>query len=138
MSLPPAATKPVQQPALVPQRGGGCIEEVNMNQENDIYDLQAGLYQSLSSPVRLRIIHALISSAKSVNDISAEIGISQSSVSRHLAVLRSAGILTAHRRAQEVFYEITNPKVVEVCEMMRCILAEHGARQLDLLHSNQA
>ena len=43
----------------------------------------------------------------------------------------------AHRKAQEVFYEIANPKVVEVCEMMRSILAEREARHINLLNHIQ-
>ena len=108
-----------------------------MKHEPDIYDMQAQLCHSLSNAVRLRIIHSLKDAPKSVNEISGMVGESQPTVSRHLAVLRSAGLLTARRKAQEVFYEITNPKVVEVCEMMRCILAEREALQLDLLHRIQ-
>jgi len=108
-----------------------------MNHEIDIFDLQAQLCQALSNAVRLRIIHMLKEGPKSVNEISAEVGISQPTASRHLSLLRSTGLLTAHRRAQEVYYEITNPKVVEVCEMMRSILAEREAHQLNLLHRIQ-
>jgi DNA-binding transcriptional ArsR family regulator len=105
-----------------------------MNNELDIFDLQAQLYQSLGNPVRLRIIQALKEGPKSVNEISIMISIPQSSISRHLAVLRSTGLLTAHRRAQEIMYEITNPKVVEVCNMMHGILAQREAQHRDLLH----
>lgn len=109
-----------------------------MNHELDIFDMQAQLCQSLGHAVRLRIIHTLKESPKSVNEISADVGVGQSTVSRHLAVLRSTGILTSHRRAQEVYYEITNHKVVEVCEMMRSILAEREAQQLNLLRRIQS
>jgi DNA-binding transcriptional ArsR family regulator len=108
-----------------------------MESKLDIFDLQAQLCQSLSNPIRLRIIHTLKESPKSVNEIAAELKVSQSSISRHLSVLRSTGLLSAHRKAQEVFYEIRNPKIVEVCEMMRCILNEREAEQLDLLHRIQ-
>ena len=108
-----------------------------MNYELDIFDMQAQLSHSLSNAVRLRIIHALKEAPKSVTEISTLVGESQPTISRHLSVLRATGLLTARRKAQEVFYEITNPKVVEVCEMMRCILAEREAGQLDLLHRIQ-
>lgn len=108
-----------------------------MNNELDIFELQARLCQSLSNPVRLRIIHALKETAKSVNEITADLEASQSAISRHLAVLRSVGLVTAHRKAQEVYYEITNPKVIEVCEMMRCILKERETQRLNFLHSMQ-
>lgn len=108
-----------------------------MNHEHDVFYLQAELCHSLSHPVRLQIIQALKTSPKSVNEISTEIGVLQPTVSRHLAVLRSAGVLTAQRKAQEVYYTIANHKIVEVCEMMRSILAEREAQQLDLLQRIQ-
>jgi ArsR family transcriptional regulator len=55
-------------------------------------------------------------------------------VSRHLTVLRSAGILTRQRKGAEVFYEITSPKIVEVCEMMREILAEQESHHVEILN----
>ena len=108
-----------------------------MPHETDVFDMQAQLCQSLSNPVRLRIIHTLKDAPKSVNEISAELGASQPTISRHVSVLRSVGLLTAHRRAQEVYYEITNPKIVEVCDLMRGILTEREAQQLNLLHRIQ-
>ena len=106
-----------------------------MNHEIQIFEMQAQLCQSLGHTIRLRIIHTLKEGPKSVNEIAAILDASQPSISRHLAVLRSTGILTATRKAQEVIYEITNPKVVEVCEMMRSILAERESLQFDLLQS---
>lgn len=103
-----------------------------MNQENLIFEMQAELLHSMAHPLRLRIVHLLKDGPRSVNEISTALGSTQSSVSRNLAVLRSTGLLTAHRRGAEVFYEITNPKVVEVCEMMRKILAERESMQMSL------
>ncbi|MCB9134543.1 MAG: winged helix-turn-helix transcriptional regulator [Anaerolineales bacterium] len=104
-----------------------------MNKELYLWDLQAELCQSLGNPIRLRIIHSLKESPKSVGEISTEVELAQPKVSRHLSVLRENGVLTANRKGQEVFYEIANQKVVEVCEMMRSILAEREAQRLDLL-----
>ncbi len=104
-----------------------------MNASTDIFDLQAELCQSLGHALRLRIIHSLVESPKSVNEISKIVSASQPVVSRHLAILRSAGILFSQRKGQEVYYEIANPKVVAVCEMMRNILAERDAQQKELI-----
>ena len=106
-----------------------------MSNETVIFEMQAQLCQSLGNAVRLRIIHALKEGPKSVNEIAAIAETSQSTTSRHLSVLRTTGLLAAHRKGAEVYYEITNPKVVEVCEMMRSILAERESLQLHLLNS---
>jgi DNA-binding transcriptional ArsR family regulator len=106
-----------------------------MNHELLIFEMQSQLCQSLGHAIRLRIIHTLKDGPKSVNEIAAIVGASQPTVSRHLSVLRSTGLLIAQRKGPEVYYAITNPKVVEVCEMMRSILAERESLQLDLLQS---
>jgi DNA-binding transcriptional ArsR family regulator len=108
-----------------------------MNHELAIFEMQAQLCQSLGHTIRLRIIHTLKEGPKSVNEIATIVESSQPTVSRHLSVLRSTDILTAHRKGAEVFYEITNPRLVEICEMMRGLLATREMKKLDLLHSMQ-
>lgn len=110
-----------------------------MDQEFIVFEMQAQLCQVLGHTIRLRIVSALKAGPKCVNALVAELkNIPQPTVSRHLAVLRSAGILSTHRQGMETIYEITNPKIVGVCEMMRAILAERESQQLELLHRIQA
>jgi DNA-binding transcriptional ArsR family regulator len=108
-----------------------------MDRELIILDMQAQLCQSLSHAVRLRIIHALKEGPKSVNEIAAALEATQPTISRHLSILRSTGLLTTQRKGIEIYYEITNPKVVEICEMMRSILSERGIQQIELLQRLQ-
>jgi DNA-binding transcriptional ArsR family regulator len=49
-------------------------------------------------------------------------------VSRHLSVLRSGELVTAERNGQEMVYAIVNPKIVEICDLMRTVLAEQLRR----------
>lgn len=89
-----------------------------------IYQLQAELCQSMSQPARLQILHALFEGAKNVGGIVELTNLSQSAVSRHLAILKRNGIVTCTRHGQEIFYEVANPKIIEVCNMMRMVLME--------------
>jgi ArsR family transcriptional regulator, virulence genes transcriptional regulator len=89
-----------------------------------IYKLQAELCQSMSQPARLQILHALFEGAKNVNDISNITELSQSVVSRHLGILKHNNLLTSQRSGQEVYYALANPKIIEVCNMMRSVLIE--------------
>jgi len=111
----------------------------SMEQEFPIFEMQAELCQVLGNPIRLRIVSALKSGPKCVNEL---VGIlktvPQPTVSRHLGMLRMAGVLSTRRSGMEAIYEITNPKIVEVCEMMRTILAERNTRQVELLHQFEA
>lgn len=103
-----------------------------------IFEMQAQLCQVLGHAVRLRLVHELKEGPKCVNELVAALkNVPQPTVSRHLSVLRSAGILSTHRQGMEIIYEIANPKIVGVCEMMRTILAERESQQLELLHRIQ-
>jgi len=108
-----------------------------MNHDPMFFEMQAQFCQSLGNTIRLQIIDILQEGPKPVNEIATIVGAPQPTVSRHLSILRSSGLLAPERRGTEVYYEITNPKVVEVCEMMRSILAERETLQFDLLRSWQ-
>ncbi|KAF0108113.1 MAG: ArsR family transcriptional regulator [Anaerolineaceae bacterium] len=110
-----------------------------MEQDLIIFEMQAQLCQVLGHAIRLRIVHTLKEGPQCVNELVAALqNIPQPTVSRHLAVLRSAGIVSTRRQGMEIIYEIATPKIVGVCEMMRTILAERESQQLELLHRIQA
>lgn len=105
-----------------------------MNMETDIFDLQAELCQLLSNAARLRVIHTLQEGPKFVNEIAAALGLSQSTVSRHLSALRASGLVTANRQGQEVQYDITVPRLIDVCELVRGVLMDLEQQQLELFN----
>jgi DNA-binding transcriptional ArsR family regulator len=97
-----------------------------------VYELQAELCQALGHAVRQETIHILQDGPKRVNDIAQLMGLPQSTISRHLAVLRSSGMITGQRQGSEVIYSITDPKIVDVCNLMREVLLEQVARSSEL------
>ena len=105
-----------------------------MSENPIIFDLQAKLCQTLGQPVRLKIINLLKTGPQCVTSIAENIDVPQPTVSRHLTVLRSAGILSRERKGAEVFYGITSPKIVEVCEMMREVLAEQESHHMEIFN----
>ncbi len=72
-------------------------------------------FKAFGEPTRLRILGFLTGKAMTVNDIADKVGLSQSTVSRHLAVLRDAGILTDRRDGQQVYYSLNKDTVEECC-----------------------
>ena len=79
--------------------------------ENRIdYEEQASLLKALAHPVRLRIVHGLLQTGcRNVRCMEAATGMSQSCISQHLQRLRSAGIVTAERSGNEVYYRAASP-----------------------------
>ncbi|OBB18153.1 ArsR/SmtB family transcription factor [Mycolicibacterium elephantis] len=65
--------------------------------------------KALSDPVRLRLLSVVASHAGGeacVCDLSAGIDLSQPTISHHLRVLRTAGLLSSERRASWVYYSV--------------------------------
>jgi DNA-binding transcriptional ArsR family regulator len=63
-------------------------------------------FQTLADPARRRVIHALRSGERQVNDLIAEVGIHQSGVSRHLRILHEAGFVTMRPEGQRRLYSL--------------------------------
>lgn len=59
-----------------------------------------------------------------MNDIVAATGSTQANVSKHLALLTAAGILTREKDGQCVYYGMKDPLAVKLCELVRAQLAE--------------
>lgn len=73
----------------------------------------------LAHPIRLLIIHLLGEKERSVQELEKEVGISQSSVSQHLNLLKDKEILESRRVAQQVFYRLKDPRLLELTHLTR-------------------
>ena len=71
-------------------------------------------FKAFGEPSRLKILRILSAKPLTVNEIVDAIDLSQSTVSRHLGVLREAGILSDQRDGQQVIYTL-NKDAVEAC-----------------------
>ena len=68
----------------------------------------------LAEPTRRRILDQLLDRPRTVGDLVAELNVSQPSVSKHLRVLRDAGVVEARRDAQRRIYELRPQALAEV------------------------
>lgn len=71
----------------------------------------AELLKALSNPQRLRVMCLLVDGERTVGEINAEVVLSQSALSQHLAVLREGGWVQTRRESQSVFYSVTDGPV---------------------------
>jgi DNA-binding transcriptional ArsR family regulator len=73
----------------------------------------------LAHPTRLLIIHLLGEGELSVQELEKAVGISQSSMSQHLGLLKDKEILESRRVAQQVFYRLRDPRVLQLTTITR-------------------
>ena len=72
---------------------------------------RADVFKALGHPDRLRIVEDLTAGERCVRDIVKSVGSSWSTVSRHLAVLKAAGVVADEKRGLQVFYRVALPCV---------------------------
>ena len=76
-------------------------------------------FRLLGEPMRLKILQAVCKEPRTVNDIVAAVGATQANVSKHLALLAMAGILTREKAGQCVYYGMKDQLTVKMCELVR-------------------
>ncbi|MFH1278596.1 MAG: metalloregulator ArsR/SmtB family transcription factor [Candidatus Eisenbacteria bacterium] len=93
-------------------------------QYREMYRLQAKVLRALANETRLMIIDRLARGECSVGDLTKMIGLDQSTVSKHLAVLRTHGIVSDRREGTSVFYRLLTPCVLDFFSCATRVLKE--------------
>jgi DNA-binding transcriptional ArsR family regulator len=75
----------------------------------------AEVLKAMADPTRLKILHCLHLGERCVSDILQVVGGSQANVSKHLSVLKRAGLVDNRRDGLNVFYRITDEGVFTIC-----------------------
>jgi len=87
-------------------------------------ELVALRFRALSEPMRLRLLNLLTQKEYTVGQLVEASGSGQANVSKHLAVLRDAGMVGMRKEGLSTWCYIADPMVNELCEMMCCRLRE--------------
>lgn len=90
----------------------------------EVYKRQARVLKALAHPSRLMIVDRLGRGECTVGELTELIGSDQSTVSKHLAVLRVHGIVEDRREGQNVYYRLLTPCVLDFFSCARRVLQE--------------
>ncbi|MFI7523384.1 ArsR/SmtB family transcription factor [Micromonospora globbae] len=86
----------------------------------------AALFHSLSDETRLRIVQRLARGEARVVDLTGELGLAQSTVSKHLACLRDCGLIDYRAEGRQSFYALTRPELMDLLASAEHLLAATG------------
>lgn len=100
---------------------------------DEALELVAARFRALSDPTRLRVLNTLMQGESSVQDLAETTGSEQPNVSRHLAHLRREGIVERRPEGNRAIYRISDPTIVELCEIVCGGLAGRFFEGLDAL-----
>ncbi|MEU0566046.1 metalloregulator ArsR/SmtB family transcription factor [Nonomuraea sp. NPDC005983] len=86
----------------------------------------AALFHSLADETRLRIVQRLARGEARVVDLTGELGLAQSTVSKHLACLRDCGLIDYRAEGRQSFYALTRPELMDLLGAAEQLLAATG------------
>ncbi len=90
--------------------------------EADLLRRRARVLKAMGHPSRLAILDAIASGEKCVGELQAVVGSDLSTVSRHLAVLKNAGIIDDRKQGLQVFYSLRVPCVLNFFHCIDAVL----------------
>jgi len=76
-------------------------------------------FQVLADPTRRRILDLLLERSRPVGELAEQLGLTQPGASKHLRVLREAGLVTARQDAQRRWYELHPGPLVEIDDWLQ-------------------
>ena len=79
----------------------------------------AAVGRALADPKRLCVLECLARGEQSVGDLSGQVGCQVPNMSQHLAVLRSAGLVSSRRDGSTVYYRLSDPRVLEAYQLIQ-------------------
>lgn len=116
-------------------RRGTAADVARRSEAPSLSDLQrsalraARLLKAMSNPARLVILCQLADGERSVGDLERAVGLSQSGISQHLAVLRRERVVSYRRVRQTVLYALASRDVVALMATLHAVFCGSGAKK---------
>lgn len=94
---------------------------------DSVFESASRYFALLAEPMRLKILHAICDRERTVGDIVAATGATQTTVSRHLGAMHRAGALSRRRDRNFTWYGVADATLTELC---RTVCVHVAAREL--------
>lgn len=102
----------------------------------EIFEIHAEFCKTLANPKRLIIIRALENTERTVGEFSEILNLPIANISQHLKALRDHDIVTTRKEGQKVYYSLTDPRLVDACDLIRQIIVDLNKRKGKIINVN--
>ena len=90
--------------------------------DEEIFERQAQICKAFAHPGRLRILDLLGQGERGVSELQKELGLSKTSLSQQISILKSAGVLSTRRNGKQIYCSLAIPEVKQACQLIREVL----------------
>jgi len=105
---------------------------VNKKLELEIEMLHKRICHALADPTRIMILYYLADKSMYVNELVEAMDIPQSTISRHLGVLRERNLVETEREGAAIKYILADKRIISALDIMRGILATQLANSVEI------
>lgn len=107
-----------------------------MDQRQKIrYEEQAKIIKALGHPSRLMIVEELNNGKRCVSELTELVGSDTSTVSKHLHVLKNAGLVFIEKQGTTVFYYLRMPCLLDFLRCVESVIEANALGQMDTMIS---
>lgn len=106
--------------------GGNAMEDKSLR-------LVAERFRVMGDPLRLRLLHIIKEGERSVGSLVETTGASQANVSKHLQILRRAGLVERRKEGLMAYYSIADPSIFHLCDLVCGRLTEQYQQDLSAI-----
>jgi ArsR family transcriptional regulator, arsenate/arsenite/antimonite-responsive transcriptional repressor len=103
------------------------------NRINTKHEAWAKVIKAMAHPSRLFIIEELQKGERCVGDLTKMIGADASTVSKHLSVLKNAGLVIDQKRANSIYYTLRCPCIMDFIGCVEDVLSENAREHNNIL-----
>jgi len=102
--------------------------------DRDVYKLRAIIIKAMAHPSRLMMINALAEGEKCVCELQRLVGSDLSTVSKHLSVMKNAGIVTDRKEGLKVFYRLRVPCILRFFDCVEAVMRANSEDAVRTTH----
>ena len=97
------------------------------------FEVRARIIKAMAHPTRLFIVDQLSHQERCVCELAQMVGADISTVSKHLSVLKSAGIVDDEKKGNQVFYTLQVPCILQFFKCVESVIQSSAKEQLELV-----
>ncbi len=105
-----------------------------MKEKEKLYfDERAKMIKAMAHPTRLYILTKLKEAEHCVCELTEMLGFDASTISKHLSVLKNAGLVSDDKRGLNVYYRLENPCILDILECVDSAIRKKLKSQMNML-----
>jgi len=104
-----------------------------INDRQTLYEARTKIIKAMAHPTRLFIVEELEKNEKCVNELTEMIGADMSTVSKHLSVLKNAGLVGDRKAGTNIYYYLKTPCILGFLGCIEEVMEFNAAQQTEIL-----